>query len=56
MIKIKIHRSKDNQYYTTVVARNGKVLFTSEMYKRKRNTLKAIAALKTDAEVIDTTV
>lgn len=43
---IKIHKSKNRQYYFTVSARNGQVLVTSETYTRKRNIVKSVAALK----------
>lgn len=43
---IHLKRSVDGQYYFTVNARNGKVLMTSETYKRKRSALKGIAALQ----------
>jgi uncharacterized protein YegP (UPF0339 family) len=43
---IKIHKSKNGQYYFTVHAKNGAVLVTSEMYTRKVNTHKAIGKLE----------
>jgi len=43
---IKIHKSKDKQWYFTVSATNGRVLVTSETYKRKANCKKGIAALE----------
>lgn len=42
---IKIFLSSDNQFYYTVIAKNGKVLTTSEMYKRKANCFQGIDAL-----------
>jgi uncharacterized protein YegP (UPF0339 family) len=43
---IVLHRSKDKQFYFTVVASNGRVLVTSETYTRKRNALDGITALQ----------
>lgn len=44
---IKIKRAKNGQLYYVVVARNGKVLLTSETYKSKRGVMKGIDALLT---------
>ncbi len=41
---IKIHDSKDNQFYFTLCGRNGHVIMTSETYKTKRNRNRAIVA------------
>lgn len=43
MKKIIIHRSKNKQFYFTVVKR-GRVLATSETYKRKAGCIKGIVA------------
>ena len=42
-MKFIIHKSKDKQFYFTIVARNGKTLVTSETYTRKSN---AISSMK----------
>lgn len=42
---IKIKRAKNGQLYYVVVAKNGKVLLTSETYKSKRGVMKGIRAL-----------
>jgi len=42
---IHIHKSKDDQFYFTVTAKNSKVLVTSEMYKKKPSALKGIYSL-----------
>ena len=49
-MKYKIKKSKDNQYYFTVVADNGRVLVTSETYKQKQSAEKAIEAIKKGAK------
>lgn len=38
---IKILESKDKQFYFVIQAKNGKVIATSETYKRKRDCLKS---------------
>lgn len=43
---IVIKRATDHQWFYVVKAANGKVLLTSETYRRRRNALKGIAALK----------
>jgi uncharacterized protein YegP (UPF0339 family) len=42
---LKINRSTDSQFYVTIHASNGKVLCTSETYKRKRSCETYIAAM-----------
>jgi uncharacterized protein YegP (UPF0339 family) len=42
---IHIHRSKNKQLYFTITAKNGRVLVTSETYKKKRGIIKGIASL-----------
>lgn len=42
---IYIHKSKDKQFYFTVTARNGRVLLTSETYKKKVSCRDGIEAL-----------
>lgn len=37
-----IKKSKDNQYYVNIVAKNGKILMTSEMYRKKSSAKKMI--------------
>lgn len=57
MITYKIHRSADKQYYVTVQGRNGRTIYTSEMYKRKLNAVKGIIAVGgKDANIKDTTI
>jgi uncharacterized protein YegP (UPF0339 family) len=56
---IKIHSSKDGQTYYTVNGRNGKVIVTSETYRRKRNCVFGVAALiraLRNPKIIDQTV
>lgn len=33
--RFEIHKSKNKQFYYTVVSKNGRILVTSEMYKTK---------------------
>lgn len=42
---INLHKSKDNKFYFTVTAKNGKVLVTSETYNTRRAMNKGIIAL-----------
>lgn len=45
---IKIHKSKDKQFYFTVTSSNGMVLATSETYKKKSSAVRgAKAAIRT---------
>lgn len=58
---IKIKKSKDKQFYFTVNAKNGKVLLTSETYKRKASVFKGIESLKKlmknfDYGIVDLTI
>lgn len=46
MRQIVIKQSKNGQYYFIVIARNRKILVTSETYTRKSNCKKAISALR----------
>lgn len=50
-MKIKLHKSKDNQFYFTVNARNNHVLLTSETYKRRSSMVKT--AMKVAAGMIN---
>jgi len=44
---IKLHSSKDNQFYFTLCGKNGKVIMTSETYPSQRNRMRGVkAALK----------
>jgi len=56
---IKIKRSKNKQFFFTVNAKNGRVLLTSETYKRKAGVFNAISAacgiLQKPARIVDTT-
>ena len=42
---VKIQKSKNGQYYYTVIAKNGKVLVQSETMKSIKSVYKGIAAL-----------
>lgn len=42
---IEIHRSKDDQFYFNVVANNGEIVATSEMYTTKANARMGVEAL-----------
>lgn len=43
---INLHKSKDNKFYFTVSAKNGKVLVTSETYNTRRAMNKGTIALR----------
>jgi uncharacterized protein YegP (UPF0339 family) len=43
---ILIKKSKDKQFYAVVKARNGKVLFQTETYRRRAGAMNAIKSLK----------
>lgn len=42
---INIRKSKDDQFYFTVTAKNGKILVSSETYKKKPFCIKGIMSL-----------
>lgn len=46
----RIHRSKDKQFYFTIVSRNRQVLATSETYTRKTSCIKAIESISYNCE------
>lgn len=48
---IKLLTSTDNQYYFTLVARNGQVLMTSETYKTQRNRMRGVKAFLRAAKI-----
>lgn len=54
---LKLHRSKDNQFYFTVCGKNGKVILTSETYTQKgtrnREANKLNAKFITPLKVVD---
>lgn len=52
-MKFHIKRSSDKQYYALIIARNGKILFTSETYKRKRNAIKACRVINDGIDIVD---
>jgi uncharacterized protein YegP (UPF0339 family) len=45
-LKFRIHKSDDNQFYSTIVGTNGQVLFTSETYKTKKGCVKTCMRTK----------
>ena len=57
-MRFEIKKSKNNQFYFNVVARNHEVIATSEMYTRKENALKTarLIAEETYQGIIDYTV
>lgn len=55
-MKFKIKRSKNDQFYFILVARNGQTIMTSETYSKKYNCLKSIFRMRiaiSKAVVID---
>lgn len=57
-MKFEIRVSKNGKYYWVLIARNGEVLCTSQILKRKQNARKSIRAAKKAmfAPVIDKTL
>ena len=55
MAKFEIKKSKDDQYYFVLKANNGKVIATSETYKKKSSCEKGIASVKKSIVKIITT-
>lgn len=57
-MRFEIKKSKNNQFYFNVVARNHEVIATSEMYARKENALKTarLIAEETYQGIVDYTV
>jgi len=49
----KIHLAKDGQTYFTLHAANGKVIATSEMYRKERSAMKGIRSVQTNASFDD---
>lgn len=59
-MKFEIRRSVDRQFYYVLIAKNGKVMVTSETMKRKQNCIDSIRAIKNivgpNTPVIDSTI
>ena len=57
-MKFEIKKSKDGQFYFNLLARNNKIVATSEMYTRKENALKTarLIAEETYQGIVDYTV
>jgi len=47
--KFEIKRAKDNEFYFNLLAPNGEIILTSEMYRSKTGAKKGIAAVQTNA-------
>ena len=47
--KWKLHKSVDHHFYFTLVAPNGEVILTSEMYASKQMALKGIKSVQSNA-------
>ena len=45
MFKLKLKRARNKQWYFVIVARNGKIIATSETYKRKSSAEKTMSRL-----------
>ena len=45
MFKLKLKRARNKQWYFVIVARNGKIIATSETYKRKSSAEKTMSKL-----------
>lgn len=57
-MKFEIKKSKNGQFYFNLLARNNKVVATSEMYTRKENALKTarLIAEETYQSIVDYTI
>jgi len=60
-MKFVINPSSNAQFYFTIIARNGRILCTSETYTEKVSCLKSIKAIKTeffdkDIPIVDKTI
>ena len=47
--KFEIKRAKDNEFYFNLLAPNGEIILTSEMYRSKTGAKNGIAAVQTNA-------
>ena len=47
--KFEIKRAKDKEYYFNLLAHNGEVILTSEMYRSKTGAKKGVAAVQANA-------
>jgi uncharacterized protein YegP (UPF0339 family) len=45
-MKYQIKKSKDNQFFFVLIARNGEIVATSETYQTQQGALKGIRAVK----------
>ena len=53
-MKAKIRRSRDGKWYAVLAARNGRVVWTTEMYERRAGAENAIAALGRAGMAVET--
>ena len=53
MAKFNIMRSKDDGWYFTLVARNGKTIATSEVYQTRQACYKGITSVQRNAPIAD---
>ncbi|MFM6993728.1 MAG: YegP family protein [Sediminibacterium sp.] len=44
--RFEIRKSRTNKYYFVLIARNGEIICTSEMYEAKDSCIKGIKAIK----------
>ena len=52
--KFKIRKSKNDQYYFNLHAKNGEIIATSESYVSKQGCEKGIESVKANAPIADT--
>ena len=55
MIKFEIVRTRNKQFRARLIARNGKVVFWSETYRRRAGVIKALRLVSTDRPIYDKT-
>lgn len=52
-MKIQILKSTNGQFYWRIVARNNRILATSETYKSKQSAIKSAFLLREEAPVVE---
>lgn len=60
-MRFEIRKSKDEQFYYVFIARNGKIMVTSETMTKKRSCIDSIESLvwelsRHDIDIVDTTI
>lgn len=53
MFKLKLKRARNKQWYFVIVARNGRIIATSETYKRKSSAEKTMSKLELTIDLLN---